>query len=152
MALPLKYNIRSVLVRWRSTLATVLGIAFVVSVYMLMQTMAIGLEKSSQNTGDPRNIMIVRKGSTAESSSQITRAQLKEFNYLPQIARDSKGQPLISADVIVLLSLPRRDGSGEADLLLRGVSPMSKDLRPQVSLIEGSWFTSGQREGVVTKR
>jgi putative ABC transport system permease protein len=152
MALPITYNIRSVFVRWRATLATVLGIALVVSVYMLMQTMAIGLEKSSMNTGDPRNIMIVRKGSTAESSSQITREQLKEFNYLPQIARDAKGRPLISADVIVLLSLPRRDGSGEANVLVRGVSPMGKELRPQVSLVAGRWFTPGKREVVVTRR
>lgn len=152
MALPITYNIRSIFVRWRATLATVLGIALVVSVYMLMQTMAIGLEKSSMNTGDPRNIMIVRKGSTAESSSQITREQLKEFNYLPQIARDAKGQPIISADVIVLLSLPRRDGSGEANVLVRGVSPMGMELRPQVSLVAGRWFTPGKREVVVTRR
>src|SRR5579872_2718721 len=110
MALPINYNIRSVLVRWRATLATILGIALVVSVYMLMQTMAVGLEKPSQNTGDPRNTMLVPKGSTAESSSQITRAQLKLFNYLPQIARDAKDRPLVSADVLVLVSLRRRDG------------------------------------------
>ncbi|MDB6121131.1 MAG: hypothetical protein JWQ71_124 [Pedosphaera sp.] len=152
MALPITYNIRNVFVRWRATVATIAGIALVVAVYMIMQTMAEGLEKSSQNTGDPRNIMIVRKGSTAESSSQVTRAQLKEFNYLPQIARDAKGQPLLSADVVVLVSLPRRDGSGEANVLVRGVSPVGMDLRPQVSLVEGRWFTPGKREVVVSRR
>ena len=69
MALPLRYNFRNVLVRWRSTLATILGVALVVAVYVLLQSLAIGLEKSSGNTGDPRNVMVVRKGSTAESSS-----------------------------------------------------------------------------------
>lgn len=152
MALPVTYNIRNVFVRWRSTLFTVAGIGLVVAVYMVMQTMAIGLEKSSRNTGDPRNIMIVRKGSTAESSSQVTRAQLKEFNYFPQIARDAKGQPLLSADVLVLISLPRRDGSGEANVLLRGISPAGVELRPQVTLVEGRWFTPGKREVVISKR
>lgn len=65
MALPLTYNFRNVLVRWRATAATILGVALVVTVYILMQAMAAGLVKSSQNTGDPRNVMIVRKGSTA---------------------------------------------------------------------------------------
>jgi putative ABC transport system permease protein len=65
MALPFTYNIRNVFVRWRSTLATVLGVALVVAVFVLMQSLATGLEQASQNTGDPRNIMIVRKGSTA---------------------------------------------------------------------------------------
>lgn len=152
MALPIKYNIRNIFVRWRATLATILGIALVVSVYMLMQTMAVGLEKSSQNTGDPRNIMLVRKGSTAESSSQITRAQLKLFNYLPQIARDGKDRPLVSADVLVLVSLPRRDGTGEANVLVRGISPVGMDLRPQVKLVDGRWFTPGKREVVVSRR
>ncbi|HZQ48352.1 MAG TPA: ABC transporter permease [Verrucomicrobiae bacterium] len=152
MVLPLTYNIRNVFIRWRATLATILGIALVVSVYMLMQTMAIGLEKSSQNTGDLRNIMIVRKGSTAESSSQVKREQLKLFNYLPQISLDVKGQPLVSADVVVLVSLPRRDGSGEANVLVRGVSPAGRELRPQVTLVAGQWFTPGRREVVVSRR
>jgi putative ABC transport system permease protein len=152
MALPITYNVRNVFVRWRATLATVAGISLVVAVYMVMQTMAIGLEKSSRNTGDSRNVMIVRKGSTAESSSQVTRAQLKEFNYFPQIVRDAKGQPLISADVLVLVSLPRRDGSGEANVLLRGISPAGMELRPQVSLVSGRWFTPGKREVVVARK
>src|SRR6266478_1604890 len=108
MALPLKYNFRNVFVRWRSTIATILGIALVVAVYMLVQSLAVGLEKSSRNTGDPRNIMIVRKGSTAESSSIITREQVKLLQYLPQIDRDPQGRPLISADVLVLITLPRK--------------------------------------------
>ncbi len=65
MALPLRYNLRNVFVRWRATLATILGVALVVAVYVLIQSLASGLEKSSRNTGDPRNVMIVRKGSTA---------------------------------------------------------------------------------------
>src|SRR5258706_7735431 len=104
MALPLKYNISNVFVRWRATLATVLGIALVVAVYMLVQSLAVGLEKSSANTGDPQNVMVVRKGSTAESSSLITREQFKSLQYSPEIARNEKDQPVISADVLVIIN------------------------------------------------
>src|SRR5437660_12806932 len=114
MALPLKYNFRNVFVRWRATVATVLGVALVVAVYVLVQSLAAGLEKSGRNTGDPRNVLIVRKGSTAESSSQVTRDQFQLIEYLPQVARDEKEKPLASADVAILISLPRSDGSGEA--------------------------------------
>src|SRR5215469_8412373 len=75
--IPLPYNFKSVFVRWRSTAATILGVALVVTVFILLHAMAEGLEKSSANTGDPRNVMIVRKGSTAESSSIVTREQFK---------------------------------------------------------------------------
>ncbi len=152
MALPLTYNIRNVLVRWRATLATILGVALVVAVYVLVQALAVGLEKSSRNTGDPRNVMIVRKGSTAESSSQVTREQLRLIQYWPEIARDESGHPLVSADVLVLINLIRRDEKGEANVLVRGISPLGMNLRPQVSLVTGRWFVPGKREVVVARR
>src|SRR5262245_60221250 len=115
MALPLRYNLRNVFIRWRGTLATILGVALVVAVYVLVQSLAVGLEKSSRNTGDPRNVMIVRKGATAESSSQVTREQYRLIPYMPEVARDEQGRPLVSGDVLVLISLPRRAaGAGEA--------------------------------------
>src|SRR5580698_5067501 len=152
MALPLTYNFRNIFVRWRATLATILGVALVVAVYVLVQSMAAGLEKSSQNTGDPRNLMIVRKGSTAESSSLVSREQLKLIEYLPGIVLDARGRPLVSGDVIVLITLPRRQNAGEANVLLRGISPAGRELRPQVTLVEGRWFTPGKREIVVSRR
>lgn len=152
MALPLKYNVRNVFVRWRATMATVLGVALVVAVYILVNSLAEGLKKSSANTGDPRNVLIVRKGSTAESSSQITREQFRMIPYLDEVARDAQGRPLISADVLVLVTLPRRDGASEAHVLLRGVSPAGLALRPQVQLVAGRWFAPGKREAVVSRR
>lgn len=150
--IPLLYNFKSVFVRWRATLATVLGVALVVTVYVLMQAMAAGLEKSSANTGDPRNIMIVRKGSTAESSSQVTREQFRILQYFPEIARDERGRPLVSADLVVIMNLPRRNGAGEANVTMRGVTPLGRELRPQVRLVAGRWFEPGKREAVVSVR
>src|SRR5882672_3240344 len=152
MALPLKYNFRNVFVRWRATIATILGIALVVAVYMLVQSLAVGLEKSSGNTGDPRNIMIVRKGSTAESSSQVTREQFRLMPYLPQVAKDDAGRPLISPDVVVLVTLPRRENRGEANVMVRGVAQKGIELRPQVQLVAGRRFSPGKREVTVSRR
>src|SRR5437867_3619825 len=152
MALPLRYSLRNVLVRWRSTLATVLGIGLVVFVFVLLQSLAAGIEKSSGHTGDPRNLLVIRKGSTAESASLISRETLRIVRYFEDIARNERGEPIISADVLVLVSLPRRDGSGEANVLLRGVTPRGIDLRPQVKLVAGRWFVPGQREVVVSAR
>jgi len=137
MALPLRYSLRNVVVRWRSTLATVLGIALVVFVFVLLQSLAAGIEKSSGHTGDPRNILVVRKGSTAESASLISRETLRAIQYFEEIARNEHGEPVLSADVLVLVSLPRNDGSGEANVLLRGVTPRGLELRPQVKLVPG---------------
>lgn len=152
MALPLNYSLRNALVRWRSTIATVLGIALVVFVFVLLQSLAAGIEKSSGNTGDPRNIMVVRKGSTAESASLISRQNLTEIRYFTEIARNEKDEPIISADVLVLVNLPRRENNGEANVLLRGVTPRGLELRPQVKLAAGRWFDPGKREIVVSAK
>jgi putative ABC transport system permease protein len=152
MALPLNYSFRNALVRWRSTIATVLGIALVVFVFVLLQSLAAGIEKSSGNTGDPRNIMVVRKGSTAESASLISRENFTEIRYFEEIARNESGEPVISADVLVLVNLPRRENNGEANVLLRGVTARGMELRPQVKLAAGRWFEPGQREIVVSAK
>ena len=150
LPIPLLYNFKNVFIRWRSTAATILGVALVVTVFILLHAMAAGLEKSSANTGDPRNVMVVRKGSTAESSSVVTLDQFKLIKYLPQVARDAQGNPIISADLAVIINLPRRDGAGEANVTMRGVTPMGKELRPQVKLTSGRWFTPGKREVVAS--
>lgn len=152
MALPLKYNVRNVLVRWRSTLATILGVALVVAVYMLVQALAVGLEASSASTGADGNLLVMRKGSTAESSSQVKLEQVKTIQYMDGVARDPAGKPLVSADVLVLINLPRRENKGEANVLIRGVGPNGKELRPQVQLAAGRWFTPGKREVALSKR
>jgi putative ABC transport system permease protein len=148
----LKYHVRSVLVRWRSTLSTILGIGLVVAVFVMIQALATGIEKSSGNTGDARNIMVTRKGALSEATSVITREQFNIIRYLNGVARDPSGTPVASADLLIVINLDRRGGGGSANVLLRGVSPAGLQLRPQVTLLEGRWFEPGKREVVVSKR
>lgn len=152
MALPLKYNIRNVLVRWRTTLFTVLGIGAVVLVFLGLRALARGIESTNANTGDPRNLLVVRKGSQAESGSLVTRDQFRTLRDLPGIARNEQGEPVVSAEIVMIVSAPRRDGNGEANTLIRGITPRGMELRPQVALKEGRWFRPGQREVVVSTR
>lgn len=153
MALPLRYNVRNVLVRWRATIATICGIALVVAVYVMVQALASGLERAGGNTGDPRNWMIVRRGSQAESGSQISREQFNTIQYSSEIARDESGKALLSADTLVILNMPRGgELGGEANVTLRGISANGFALRPQVALVAGRWFEPGHREIVVSKR
>jgi hypothetical protein len=103
MALPLKYNLRNVLVRWRATLATVLGIALVVSVVVLLRALARGIETTNANTGDPRNILVVRKGSQAESGS-LGRRLLAALDGAEAEGGDFRGRQ--SAAILVVKGEP----------------------------------------------
>lgn len=152
MALPLKYNVRNVLVRWRTTFFTVLGVGAVVLVFLGLRALARGIEATSANTGDPRNLLVVRKGSQAESGSLVTRDQFRTLRDLPGVARNETGDPVVSGELVLIVSAPRREGAGEANTLVRGITPRGMELRPQVSLVDGRWFRPGQREIVVSTR
>lgn len=147
-----KYHFRSVLVRWRSTLATVLGLALVIAVFVLVQSLAVGIEKSSASTGDPRNFLIVRQGALAETTSVVTREQFNILRYQTGVARDESGTPIASADALVIINLPRRNGAGSANTILRGIGRFGPELRPQVHLVAGRWFQPGHREVVASRR
>lgn len=152
MAIPLKYNLRNLRIRWRLTVATMLGVALVVSVFVVVMAMGRGLKATFVNTGDPRNLLVLRKGSTAESSSQITLADVRRIRYLTGIARDTDEEPLASAEILVLITLDRMDRKGSANVLVRGLSPVGQRLRPTIRMTEGRWFTPGMRECVVSRK
>lgn len=154
MAVPLKYNLRNLVVRWRLTLATVLGIALVVAVFVMVMALARGLRATYVSTGDPRNLLVLRKGSTAEANSQITREEVRLIRYLEGIARDPARpeDPLASAEILILINLERRDGSGSANVLVRGLGPVGLRLRPTVRIVEGRMFRPGMRECVVSRK
>ena len=53
MAIPLKYNVRSLLVRRVSTAMTGGGIALVVCVFVIVMALVAGLNSAISDTGDP---------------------------------------------------------------------------------------------------
>ncbi len=149
--LPIQYNLRNVVVRWRSSVATVLGIAAVVAVFVALRAMARGIEASSASTGDPSNLLVVRKGSQAESGSLVTREQFRIIESFEGIQRNAEGRPVVSAEVVAIISAARAQGPGEANALVRGITARGMELRPQVRLVEGRWFEGGRREVVVSR-
>ena len=152
MAIPLRYNLRSLVVRWRSTLATAMGIALVVAVFVMVMSLARGLAATYISTGDPRNLLVLRKGSTAESSSQITRDEVRQIRYLTGIARNTAGEPLASPEIQVLVQMARRSQAGTAHVLLRGLGPVGVELRPHVQIRAGRMFQPGLNECIVSQR
>jgi len=152
VAIPLSYNLRNLRIRWRMTIATVLGVALVVAVFVMVMALARGLKSTFVATGDERNLLVMRKGSTAESSSQIGREEARTIKYLDGIQRDANDEPMASAEIIVLIYLDRLDAAGGANVLVRGMGPMGLTLRPQIHMLEGRMFGTGLRECVVSSK
>ena len=66
MALPLKYNLRNIIVRKGSTLATAFTIGLTVAVFLMVMALARGIDLTLSTSGEPLNMIVLREGSTAE--------------------------------------------------------------------------------------
>ena len=151
MAIPITYNIRNLRLRLGATMMTALGIALTVAVAVFIMALLAGLKKAFVSSGDPLNVLVLRKGSQTELQSGIGQDLYQTIKYLPGIARDKTGEPLASGEVVVVIVIPRNDGSGETNVTVRGMSPTGFELRPNINLVLGRWFNTGQREIVVSK-
>jgi len=151
MAIPISYNIRNLRLRKGLTIMTALGIALTVTTAVFLMALLAGLKKAFVSSGDPLNVLVMRKGSTAELSGGFDAALFGTLKTLPGIAVDSQGQPIASGEWVVVAVLPRKDRTGEVNVSVRGIMPAGLTLRPNAKLVEGRWFTTGQREVVVGK-
>jgi len=149
MAIPISYNIRNLKLRKGLTIMTALGIALTVTTAVFLMALLAGLQKAFMASGDPANVLVMRKGSTAELSGGFDANLFPTLKTLPGIAKDAQGDPIASGEWVVVVVLPRKDGTGEVNVSVRGLMPEGLTLRPNAKLVEGRWFTPGQREVVV---
>ncbi len=149
MAIPISYNIRNLRLRKSLTIMTALGIALTVTTALFIMALLAGLQKAFKASGNPLNVMVVRKGSTSELTGPFASENFPVLKTLPGIAKDSHGEPLVSGETVVVIVLPRADGSGEVNVSVRGMMQDGLELR-SVKLAQGRWFTPGQREVVVS--
>lgn len=150
MAIPIKYNIRNMKLRRGLTVMTALGIALTVTTAVFIMALLAGLQKAFKSTGNPLNVLVLRKGSTSELTGPFPAENFQTLKTLPGIAKDKNGDPLVSGEITVVIVLPRKDGSGEANVTVRGLMQDGLELRPMVKLADGRWFAPGQREVVVS--
>jgi putative ABC transport system permease protein len=149
MKIPLKYNVRNLLVRKGTTLMTIASIAFVVLVYVGVLAMAGGLRAAFSAAGDPSNVVVLRDGARSEVESFFGQEKERLLVSLPGVARDAQGQPLATGQALILQILKRGGGGGETNVSIRGVEPAAFAIRGQVRVIDGRRFEPGKAEVIV---
>ncbi len=160
MAIPISYNVRNLRLRKGLTVMTSLGIALTVTTAIFLMALAAGLDRAFVSSGSAKNVLVLRKGSEAELSGGFDASLFPTLKTLPGIAKDSHGEPMVSGEWVVVIVLPRKDGTGEVNVTVRGMMPDGLEMRqlpdepgqqPKVKLVAGRWFQTGQREVVVSK-
>jgi ABC-type antimicrobial peptide transport system permease subunit len=137
MSIPLSYNLRNLKARRLTTVLTVSGMALVVFVLASILMMAEGLRKTLVDTGSYENAVVLRKGSSSEVMSWIYRQQASVVETSPEIATEAGGKRLVAKEVVVLITLPKRESKRSSNVVLRGIGENSLLLRPQVRLVAG---------------
>jgi putative ABC transport system permease protein len=148
MAIPLAYNVRSVLKRWTSAIVAVLGVAGTVGIFIAMLAMAGGFRATLVASGSPRNAIVLRAGADSEMVSAITLDQLRVIEDAPGVVRDERG-PLVSGEVVVVAAFPLAKSGTPANVQVRGVSERVLAVRDNVRVTAGRFFRPGLAELVV---
>jgi putative ABC transport system permease protein len=149
MSIPLSYNLRNLVVRKTTTLMTALGIALTVAVLLAILALVDGLRATLSTSGNPLNIVVMRKGSDSEIVSNFQRTQFQDLKFKPGIAAGRDGQPLASLEMVTVINLANVDNPNGVNVTIRGLQPAGIELRSAVHLEKGRWFQAGQRELVV---
>jgi putative ABC transport system permease protein len=149
MAIPVSYNLRNLWTRRLTTTLTVSGMALVVFVFAAILMLANGLRKTLVDTGSYDNVVILRKGSSTEVVSGVSKEQAAIVEAEPEIATGSQGQELLSKELVVLINLTKKGSETPSNVTVRGIDSRSLALRPQVKLVEGRLPQWGSSEVMV---
>ncbi|MFN2385716.1 MAG: ABC transporter permease [Thermoanaerobaculia bacterium] len=150
MAIPLKYNVRNLLVRRVSTGMTVFVICLVVTVFLFVLALWQGVTRTLTVNASDRNVLTMRVGSQSEMQSVITRDSAELIRSLPGIERNATGEPFVSPEILTLINIPRSDGKS-SNIQVRGIAPIGFEMRPGVKIVEGRMFRPGTNEAVVSR-
>jgi ABC-type lipoprotein release transport system permease subunit len=139
VAVPLAYNVRNLLVRRWTNAFSAGGIALVVAATMLLAALVGGLQHMLVATGEPDNLVVMRKGATNDGSSQIPREAARALRTMTGVARGPTGAVLASPELVNQPFVHTRGGTRE-NVLVRGVEPVAFAVHRGVRLVAGRIF------------
>lgn len=141
-------NLRTVPRRRGSSLATIIGVAGVVIVSIAVFSIAEGVRHTLGASAASDTAVVLRSGSDSEMMSGLQREATRIIAEAPGVRRSPAG-PAASAELYVIVDLPKRSTGTDANVPLRGVQPAAFDVRGQVRIVQGRRFEPGRNEVVV---
>jgi putative ABC transport system permease protein len=141
-------NLKTIGERRGASLSTIFGVAGVVAVFVGVLSIGEGFRASMNAGGRPDVAMVMRSGNDSEMMSGIQRANTELIRQAPGVLRDAQG-PVASAELFVVVSVPKRSTDSAANVPLRGVQAKAMTVRESVKIVEGRMFEPGRNEVIV---
>jgi putative ABC transport system permease protein len=143
-----KFGLMSLPQRLGSVAATLVGIAGVVGVLVGVLSIAAGFRQAMAVSGSPDGAIVLRSGADSEMVSGLSHDETRIIADAQGVARNTNG-PLASAELFVIIDLPKRVTGTDANVPLRGVEPSALAVRDNMKITRGRMFGWGQDEVIV---
>lgn len=141
-------NLKTIGERRGASLATVFGVAGVVAVFVGVLSIGEGFKASMSAGGRDDVAMVMRSGNDSEMMSGLQRDNTDLIKQAPGVLRDAQG-PVASAELFVVVDIPKRSTGTGANVPLRGVQAKALTVRGSVKIVEGRMFEPGRNEVIV---
>jgi len=146
---PVRYNVRSLVVRKITTIAAAGGIALVVAVFAAALMFSAGVQRVTVTGGRPDTVIVLRKGSDAELSSGISN-EYKKLGDRPEVAQVGGAGAI--GEIVIVVTADLTDGSGGiSNVMVRGTTPEGMTFRPELKIVSGRAPKPGTNEVIVGK-
>jgi len=141
-------NLRTIVERRGASLATVVGVAGVVIVFVAVFSIAEGVRHALTSNATSDTAVVLRSGSDSEMMSGLGRDDTRIIAEAPGVRRSPAG-PMASAELYVIVDVPKRSTGTDANVPLRGVQPAAFEVRDEIQILEGRRFEPGRNEVLV---
>jgi putative ABC transport system permease protein len=119
-----------------------------VAVLVGVLAIAEGFRRAMTVSGQPDVAVVLRSGADSEMTSGLSREETRVISDAPGIAHNASGA-VASAELFVIIDLPKRSTGTDANVPLRGVEPEAFEVRGNIQLVQGRRFEPGRNEIIV---
>jgi ABC-type lipoprotein release transport system permease subunit len=144
---PLKYNARNLVVRWRTTLLTGLAFTLVVGLMTFMLAFVNGMYVLTQGSAHPGNVVVMSEGATDEAFSNLGFGDITKVERHASVVHDEEDKPLASWEVYIVVNQPipnaKPGGRQRRFLQMRGIDDPARSGRVHNLALHpgGAWFS-----------
>ena len=96
--IPIRYNLRSLMVRRATSIMTAVVVALVVMILFILSGFVAGLRATVMRSAVSNNWIVLSRGTTNEGGSYISRDQYEIIKSRLQIATTPDGEALVSPE------------------------------------------------------
>jgi len=147
--IPVSYNYRNLVVRWRTTLLAASGFMLVVTAWIVMLAFVHGVQSVCAGSGQPQNVIVLKKGAFDEILSEIGDRLARQLELAPGVSRADDGHPLSSCELFLAVNRWNETTREYETIQVRGVAPAAGGVHSQIRIAEGRIFRRNTREVIL---